>query len=641
VTAQGAQLAELSLGEDGTGGTLPNGARRSHKATADGTDGTAPPGKDTRDQSGSPAGARLHGWDKAQPQESRRRMGTILIGDKHVGQDHNQAIELPETHRRLLHLVDYVRHMVQLGEKPVFALKEYRQLLYHEQDLKGRVGITHDLADEDGPVWLRVERLKRIDPPAVPEPIWEWIAVGRDPLKAPVTKTLRTVTLPRAEADRLVAEAKVDRADVLPTLKPDGPGERCDVIFRIERLADIQHMVHEYMNGPWARWAEEERPRRETIAIYDKLFALQQALESQGAEESLELVWGIGHARWRAEGWEIDHPLIEQLVEMTLDPTDGSLHVRPRSTEPQIALKPYLAMDNGAADEVLKFSRGLFARLPVDEELSPFQRSSFEPLLRVAVTKLDSGGRYYPDECHDITDRSVPPAFGDLTVTDTWVIFARQRSDNFYLADLERLIGAIQDSPELPGPAAGLVTEPSDAPTYTPTLVNLGSGLNGQSPASSSPQDVFFPKPFNDDQVAIIKRLHEADGVVVQGPPGTGKTHTIANIICHYLATGRRVLVTSKGEAALAVLRSHIPEGIRDLAISLLTSEREGLKQLEQAVSVLASTATQINAPQLEREILAGERHIVDCQGKLCAIEAEMRRWAEQHLKPVGTLGQD
>jgi Cdc6-like AAA superfamily ATPase len=26
-----------------------------------------------------------------------------------------------------------------------------------------------------------------------------------------------------------------------------------------------------------------------------------------------------------------------------------------------------------------------------------------------------------------------------------------------------------------------------------------------------------------------------AAGVTVQGPPGTGKTHTIANIICHYL----------------------------------------------------------------------------------------------------------
>ena len=52
-------------------------------------------------------------------------------------------------------------------------------------------------------------------------------------------------------------------------------------------------------------------------------------------------------------------------------------------------------------------------------------------------------------------------------------------------------------------------------------------------------------------------------------PPGTGKTHTIANIINHMLATGRRVLVVSHGETALRVIQEQLPEGVRDLAISV------------------------------------------------------------------------
>ena len=36
----------------------------------------------------------------------------------------------------------------------------------------------------------------------------------------------------------------------------------------------------------------------------------------------------------------------------------------------------------------------------------------------------------------------------------------------------------------------------------------------------------------------IVQLLDVYDGVVVQGPPGTGKTHTIANVISHYLANG-------------------------------------------------------------------------------------------------------
>ena len=120
--------------------------------------------------------------------------------------------------------------------------------------------------------------------------------------------------------------------------------------------------------------------------------------------------------------------------------------------------------------------------------------------------------------------------------------------------------------------------------------------------------------------------------MVVQGPPGTGKTHTIANIICHCLATGRKVLVTSKGEAALAVLRDHIPEGIRDLTISLLTNEREGLKQLERAVSLLASTSTQMNTTALERQILSGQQQILELKKRLASIDIELASFAKKHL---------
>ena len=47
-----------------------------------------------------------------------------------------------------------------------------------------------------------------------------------------------------------------------------------------------------------------------------------------------------------------------------------------------------------------------------------------------------------------------------------------------------------------------------------------------------------------------MQRLTTHGCAVLVGPPGTGKSQTIANVICHYLATGRRVLVTSKGEIA-------------------------------------------------------------------------------------------
>ena len=48
-------------------------------------------------------------------------------------------------------------------------------------------------------------------------------------------------------------------------------------------------------------------------------------------------------------------------------------------------------------------------------------------------------------------------------------------------------------------------------------------------------------------------------GVLLYGPPGTGKTHTIANIISHYLATGKSVLVTAKTAEALMAVQEKLP----------------------------------------------------------------------------------
>ena len=62
--------------------------------------------------------------------------------------------------------------------------------------------------------------------------------------------------------------------------------------------------------------------------------------------------------------------------------------------------------------------------------------------------------------------------------------------------------------------------------------------------------------PINDEQEEIARKISKEFGVVVQGPPGTGKSHTIANLICHLLAHGKRVLVTSeKGKALKSFIR--------------------------------------------------------------------------------------
>ena len=311
--------------------------------------------------------------------------------------------------------------------------------------------------------------------------------------------------------------------------------------------------------------------------------------------------------------------MLERAVEVEIaDQKDAAITIRPRATAARVELRASeklaverLALAEDAAKRCLRSIEAADG-----EGVSPFRPETFEPLLKICGSQLDPDGRYLPDSRPLPPTEPVPPAERDiLTVSDRYVIFARRRSVNSVLRDIERFKEKLASSEPAPvilrGAARTLVTGPSDGmdDAYQPlgdTIDEAGADfLADDEPVDPDHADLFFPKPFNDDQVEIIRRLEKADGIVVQGPPGTGKTHTIANIICHMLATGRRVLVLSHGETALRVTRDQLPAGVRDLTISVATSEREGLKQVEKAIDLMLGIVNTVGAnPQRQHALI-------------------------------------
>lgn len=559
---------------------------------------------------------------------------------------------------RLVDLLAYVQHTVQLTERPVFSIRDHKNLLCFEHELQGRIGVLHDQQDENGAIWLRIERLKRGDPPAVPEKIKVWVTVSRDPNSPPQIAESRMETLSEAAAKALIEQGVISKADVSEVLKQSKvDSKQVDVLFRLERQPKLRAAIDAYITEAWQQWADEEHPRRETIRMYEQFFNLYHTIHSEGVEHPVEVVWGTGVALGKFDDRTIEQPLIEALVEIAIDEQSGAVCIRPREVPLQLGLSPFYAIDSPGAETVQRSAREFFVKLEQeDREFSPFIRETFELVLRAASRHLQESAVYHPDEIADATDRTVPAVTSTLRITDTWAIYARRRVDNFIREDLERLKAAVRETAigDIPASAQRFVTELSETKVYKPTLINLHGGFRpggfDQKDAGivyeeedlTNANDLYFPKEFNDAQLAIIRRLEESEGVVVQGPPGTGKTHTIANVICHYLATGRRVLVISKGEPALEVLREHIPEEIRDLSISLLASEREGLRQIETAVNRLASTVTSMNPRVVERDISDKENQRRLLQEKLNQIDAEMSEWARQQLSSVDkTLGGD
>jgi len=548
---------------------------------------------------------------------------------------------------RLDELLDYVHHVGKLNQKPIFRIEEYKQLNIWEHELKGKIGIQHNIVDDDGvSIWLRIERLKRLAPPPIPEQIQEWVAVGTDPENSPQIKEKLIKTLPEQEAQQLVDEGVVSENDVTNPLKEQITEIKLkDVIFRLENNPQAKADIDNYLNEQWLPWSEEEKPRRETIKIYDSLFSLQQTIEAQGDEQPIELIWGIGISRWICEGHKINHPLIEKSIEIEVDRKDGAILVHARNIDPTIVVGAYFALENPGVDALLRFWKKHFSELSDDIEFSPYIHESFEPILRQASTHLSESGTYWPNVNPDKENRKPNNISESLEIPDSWVVFARPRSSTGFIQDIERFQKKLDEPKDterqIPNPAKKLVTELSDKkPLQTSGGFLSGGGLPSSSSSTLSKikqkTELFFPKASNDSQVQIIDRLEENDGVVVQGPPGTGKTHTIANIICHYLATGRSVLVTSKGDPALSVLQEQIPEELRSLTISLLANERQGMKQLEAAVELLAGLVSQTSLRELNQEAESNELRVKQLNKEIIQLDVKIEKWGLKQLNPVG-----
>ena len=274
---------------------------------------------------------------------------------------------------------------------------------------------------------------------------------------------------------------------------------------------EIKHLFDSYVENQWAPWAAAERPRRKTITRYNQLFSLQQAISSEGAETPLELVWGIGYAAWKKEGFAtaVRHPLVVQSCEITLNEKGLDLEIRPRDVEPRLEADCYAQMELPGVRQLEAFWKSFVATAA--HRANPFEHSTFEGVLKAAVGHLDPTGSY-----EQRTDDVSPPLPSDkLKVTNTWVLFARKRSGDIFLEDIRRLKKNVEEAKALPNVIRSFV-EPGDS-TVRVRPQQPCRGLSSSDSVAGA-FELYFPMAYNDEQVSIVQKLETNDGVVVQGP---------------------------------------------------------------------------------------------------------------------------
>ena len=95
-------------------------------------------------------------------------------------------------------------------------------------------------------------------------------------------------------------------------------------------------------------------------------------------------------------------------------------------------------------------------------------------------------------------------------------------------------------------------------------LAELRDVLLGARQASfraNKADDLFYPSPLNDSQLAAVRHVITAhDVAIIHGPPGTGKTTTLVQAILETMRRERRVLVCAPSNTAVDLLTEKLAE---------------------------------------------------------------------------------
>lgn len=493
---------------------------------------------------------------------------------------------------RAIRLFKFLTRLEQQRTRVVHTADEFeastptgRVLWFHDVPDEQEVAAGHRLDTEPDAPWLVLDRPPKQQPPDPPHPLPHWVNLEsiRDPDQQPTLRERRVV-----EVEIEAGEQEDD-----PGGQPDGPQPAPRTRTEVEQLDDhpeVTEAFDRYLTD-WQAWAEEERRRRPVRKLYGDLFKIHQQVT--GNPEQVELILGVGCLGWNPD----EHPavlrhLIEQPAVIRFDDETGRITVQASET-------------SGPAHELEMLEQSLWPnrsqRQELDTLLEQFDgklldADDIDGILKRWANILDPDGQY--------SATSEPPPRRDTpVVTFAPALILRKRTNRSLLRLFGQIIDDLQSGKDLPEGVLQLVHVPDDA--------QPDDGGADQDSGGEEDTERYLPLAANDEQLQIIDRAGSRSHVVVQGPPGTGKTHTIANLMAHLLASGKRVLVTAHTDRALHELRDKLPRragededlGLDSLCVSVVGRERDNLRDLMVAANELARKADNHDPQRTEAKI--------------------------------------
>lgn len=474
-------------------------------------------------------------------------------------------------------LFEFIRELNKLKQKLVLDMREYplcRPLSELPGDpehlqvfFRDRVEEEHPDAEREG-VLLSVRKpvLEPCPPPG--GELERWLIPGWDSYHAE----------PMYNTCRFREEPPADSPEALVWF--DEQPELVEAFARWKELRGV--------------WAAREKVKEQTLNLFSDLY--KRYFELQRDAETLELIVANGILLDR-EDPAIRHPVLTKRVKLCFDPEENIITIREVEGQSELYSVAFQTMDGlnlGAVNQLQDDLRR--------NDYHPLDRNETPGFLKSLIHQLSSDSHFSTGYLENWKKH------GRLFLYTDPCYILRRRLDGTPKA-IDRIIASIQETGFVPAPIGDIVSGGTVELPGEPEEQSIAQQL---AAVGGESVDILLSKEANSEQLQIARRIQRHNAVLVQGPPGTGKTHTIANLMGHFLAQGQSVLVTSHTPKALSVLKDKVPRGLRSLCVSVLEDSNA---DMERSIDGIADFMSRATSQELKRDMdaLAVERqHVID-----------------------------
>lgn len=366
----------------------------------------------------------------------------------------------------------------------------------------------------------------------------------------------------------------------------------------VELFTDDEERVRLYEKWSKERdlWAIHQQKIEITRNFFNELYRLYIDLERDS--EIIEIMIGQGVLKCEiSPSIYTYHPLLLKRVALNFDFQNNIITISDTNANSEIYTMLLQEIDYINHSSIKKLKEEL-----AENFYHPLDRNDTTNFLKSFAHSLHSDSKYEDNYNAEAN------MFDKVIIYNDPVFLVRNRTGGVLKA-LEEIIEQISETGELSGPLLNLIGENVSQFAEPMEQLDLSQSL---AAISGEDKDILLSKEANKEQLEIAKRIEDYNAVLVQGPPGTGKTHTIANLMGHFLAQGKNILVTSHTKKALSVVKEKVVPELQNLCVAVLDDNNKDMERSVDGITEYLSSHTSLQLAENAAKLKQNRERILE-----------------------------